>query len=227
MANLGVRDDPDQEGWEKMGPLVADPTPANAKNRGVVERKKRRGEENTMGDEDGNATNAPAAIRADGSREGAATAEGSEMDEIRDAIAEAIQEIETEAVQRKIRGEGGEGQREAARESGLEGIGDPRRHTDQQRQQQEEHHQQQVHATPDVNTSRPTAVTVNSTACPTDQFTPMQLMQQRPREKFGTGILRTPEEKAMQEERMREENVGTSSLQEGNLAAATERPERV
>jgi hypothetical protein len=108
MANLGVRNDPDQEGWENMGPL-ADPTPANAKNRGAAERKKRRGEKNTMGDEDGNATNAPVATHADGSREGATTAKGSEMDEVRDAIAEAIHEMETEAVQKEIRGEGGEG----------------------------------------------------------------------------------------------------------------------
>ena len=45
------------------------------------------------------------------------------------------------------------------------------------------------------------------------------------REKFGTGILRTPEEIAMQQEIMREENVGTSMLQVVNLAATIERPE--
>ena len=45
MANLGVREDPEQEGWAKMGPL-ADPTPANAKNRGVADMMKRRGEGN-------------------------------------------------------------------------------------------------------------------------------------------------------------------------------------
>jgi hypothetical protein len=45
MANLGMRDDPGQEGWEKMGPL-ADVTPANAKNKGAADRKKRSGEGN-------------------------------------------------------------------------------------------------------------------------------------------------------------------------------------
>jgi hypothetical protein len=90
---------------EPLAPL----TQANAKNRGATKRKKRRGEENTMGDEDGNATNSPAATHADESREGSVAAKGNEMDEIRDAIAEAIHEIETEVVRQEIRGEGGEG----------------------------------------------------------------------------------------------------------------------
>jgi hypothetical protein len=44
MHNLGLRDDPEQEGWERMGPL-ADPTPTNARNRGASERRRRRGDE--------------------------------------------------------------------------------------------------------------------------------------------------------------------------------------
>ncbi len=44
IQNLGLRDDPEQEGWEKMGPL-ADPTPTNARNRGAAERRRRRGDE--------------------------------------------------------------------------------------------------------------------------------------------------------------------------------------
>ncbi len=50
MMILGLRDDPEQEGWEKMGPL-ADPTPANAKNRGAADKKKGRGLETRQGDE--------------------------------------------------------------------------------------------------------------------------------------------------------------------------------
>jgi hypothetical protein len=44
LQNLGLRDDPDQEGWEKMEPL-ADPTPTNAKNRGATDKRRRRGDE--------------------------------------------------------------------------------------------------------------------------------------------------------------------------------------
>ena len=64
MKNLGLRDDPEQEGWEKMGPL-ADPTPANAKNRGAADRKKRRREQNERGNEEENDQRTPAASRAE------------------------------------------------------------------------------------------------------------------------------------------------------------------
>jgi len=73
IQNLGIKDDPDQKGWDKMGPL-ADPKPANEKNRGAVDRNKRRGEENRGEDEDSNAAHAPPATRADKSGEEAASA---------------------------------------------------------------------------------------------------------------------------------------------------------
>jgi hypothetical protein len=47
-------------------------------------------------------------------------------------------------------------------------------------------------------------------------------MQHRLRETFGNDIMRTPEEMAMRDGR-RDENVGMSSLQGGNLTATTER----
>ena len=58
MENLGLRDDPEQEGWEKMGSL-ADPTPANAKNRGAAYRKRKRREESGMGNEEENEQQTP------------------------------------------------------------------------------------------------------------------------------------------------------------------------
>ena len=57
MENLGMKDDPEQEGREKMGQL-AQPTPAGAMNMGAAERKKRRGEENRTEYEGGNSPNA-------------------------------------------------------------------------------------------------------------------------------------------------------------------------
>ena len=104
-------------------------------NRGAAERKKRRGEENRTGDEGGNATNATETVREEERREGPETEERSEMDEIREAVAEAIHEMETDATQQKCGLDGGDGQREATTERELEGIGDLRRHVDRQRQQ--------------------------------------------------------------------------------------------
>jgi len=176
-----------------MGPL-AEPTPANAMNIGAAERKKRRGEENRTGDEEGNATNATEATRAEERREGPETEEHSEMEEIRGAVAEAIQEIETDAVIQKCGLNGGDEQREATTERELEGIGDSMMHADRQRQKQHEHHQQETLSTPVATTSRPTAIAVSGAATQTDQLTPVQIMQQRLREKFGTEILRTTEE---------------------------------
>jgi hypothetical protein len=64
METIRLRDDPKQEGWEKMGPL-ADPTPPNAKNRGAADRKKRRREQNERGNEEENDQRTPAASRAE------------------------------------------------------------------------------------------------------------------------------------------------------------------
>jgi hypothetical protein len=72
MANLGIRDDPEQEGWEKMGPM-GDPTPTNAKNRGVADKKKRRGEENRHGNEGRDTSTSPKTTKAEGRRERDAT----------------------------------------------------------------------------------------------------------------------------------------------------------
>jgi hypothetical protein len=140
MQNRGVRDDPDQEGWDKMGPL-ADPTPANAKNRGASNMKKRRGEENRGGGEDLNATHAPPSTRVGENGEEATTPASNEMEDVRDAMAEAIQEMEMETTQQEIRGEGGGGREEAASERAIEGIGDKIGHTEQQRQQHQEQQQ--------------------------------------------------------------------------------------
>jgi hypothetical protein len=49
------------------------------------------------------------------------------MDEIRDAIAEATPEMETEDVEQGSGGEGGEGHQEAVTERDIEGKGDARR----------------------------------------------------------------------------------------------------
>jgi hypothetical protein len=175
MENLGVRDDSEQEGWGNIGPL-AEPTPENTMNIGAAEKKKRRGEENITGEEEGNATNATEAKRAEERRGGPETEEHSEMEEIREAVAEAIREMETEIAQHENGLKGGDRQRVTATKRELEGIGDQRRHTWQQQQQQHEHHQQQIPSTPEATTSRPTVVTVNIAASQTDQLTPMQLM---------------------------------------------------
>ena len=100
MENLEVRDDPEQEGWERMGPL-AEPTPAYVMNRGAAERRQRRGEEYRIGNEEGNAANAAEATRAEVRRERPETEEHNEMYEIREALAEALQEMETETVQQE------------------------------------------------------------------------------------------------------------------------------
>jgi len=92
LQNLGLRDDPDQKGWEKMGPL-ADPTPANAKNRGAADRR-RRGDETRGVDEGINEAHVPPAARTERSREEAVIIKSCVMDEIREAVAEAIHEME-------------------------------------------------------------------------------------------------------------------------------------
>ena len=86
MQNLGMRDDPDQEGWEKMVPM-ADHTPANARNRGAADRRRRRGDENRGADEGINEAQAPPAPRTNGSGEEALNMESSDMEDIRDAVA--------------------------------------------------------------------------------------------------------------------------------------------
>ncbi len=93
MQNLGMRDDPDKEGWEKMG-LLADPTPTNAKNRGAADRRRRRGEVNMRADEEINEAHAPPAARTEGSGEEATNVESSDMEDIRDTVAEVIHEME-------------------------------------------------------------------------------------------------------------------------------------
>jgi len=93
LQNSGLRDDPDQEGWEKMGPL-ADPTPANEKNRGVAGRRRRRGDEDRGADEGINEAHVPPAARTERSGEEGVVMESSDMDEIREAFAEVIQEME-------------------------------------------------------------------------------------------------------------------------------------
>ena len=95
MQNLGLRDDPDQEGLEKMGPL-ADPTLANAKNRGAASRRRRRGDENRGTDEGMNEEHVQSAARMGRSREEAVNMESSDMEEIWEAVAEVIQEMEME-----------------------------------------------------------------------------------------------------------------------------------
>ena len=74
--------------------------------------KKRRGEENGRGNEELIELRTPAATRAEGSGDEAANAAGGEMEEIRGAVAEAIQKMEMETIHREIRGEGGGGREE-------------------------------------------------------------------------------------------------------------------
>ena len=75
----------------------------------------------------------PAATRTEGSGDEAANAAGSEMEEIRDAVAEAIQEMEMETLHQEIRGEGGGGREETATERENEGRGDGVGQTEQKR----------------------------------------------------------------------------------------------
>jgi hypothetical protein len=95
-------------------------------------------------------------------------------------------------------------------------------HTEQQRQQQRETKQQRDTETPESTAVRPKSTPGSSTS----GQTPLQFMQHRLRERFGTDILRQPEETTMQRDMPREEIVGTSSsLHEGSSAAANVRPE--
>ena len=113
MENLGMRDDAEQDGWEKMGQL-AEPTPADAMNTGATKRKRRRGEENKTEYEGGNSPNAIEEVREEGRREGPETEAHSEMEEIREAVAEAILKMETNASHQECGLSGGHGQREDA-----------------------------------------------------------------------------------------------------------------
>ena len=133
MENLGLRDDPEKEGWEKMGPL-ADPTPANAKNRGAAGRKQRRRDENGRGNEEATEQRTPASLRAKGSGDDAEEAARSEMEGIRIAVAEAIHELERETMHHKIRGEGGGGREGTAKERRTEGKGERMGQMEQQQQ---------------------------------------------------------------------------------------------
>ena len=92
------------------------------------------------GDEDLNETHVPPTTRTDGSGEEASAAASNEMEDIRDAMAEAIHEMEMEmeTSQREMRGEGGDGREKEAAERENEGIRGTIRHTEQQRHQQHE-----------------------------------------------------------------------------------------
>ena len=118
------------------------------------------------------------ASRADGRGDEVANVGSSDMEDIRDAIAEAIQEVEIEEVRQEIRREGGGKREEAAAEREKDGSGDQMGHTERRRRQQQEHLQQRDTKAPDLTTVRPTAIPGNSA---TGQ-TPLQLMQQRSRE---------------------------------------------
>jgi len=130
LHNLGLRDDPDQEGWEKMGPL-ADPTPANAKNRGAADMRRRCGDEHMGVDEGINEAHVPPVARTERSREEAVIMESSDMDEIREAIAKVIQEMEVNTRQRDQHGEGGNIRGEAARGRAEASTGETMEHKKQ------------------------------------------------------------------------------------------------
>jgi hypothetical protein len=70
-------------------------------NRGAAKRKKRRGEESITENEGGNSPNETKEVRAEGRREGPDTDAHNEQKEIREAVAEAIQEMETNAPQQE------------------------------------------------------------------------------------------------------------------------------
>ena len=153
MQNLGLRDDPDQEGLEKMGPL-ADPTLANAKNRGAASRRRRRGDENRVADEGMNEEQVQPAPRIGRSREEAVNMESSDMEEIWEAVAEVIQEMEVNTGQLYQHGEGGGRRREAATRRTKAGTGETMEHKEQQRQHQRETQQQRDAKTPEINARR-------------------------------------------------------------------------
>jgi len=85
MQILGLRDDPEQEGWEKMGPL-ADPTPASVKNRGAAERRRRRGDDTREETVRTNVHQMQPAATTDELGDEAQNMDGSEMDELRAVV---------------------------------------------------------------------------------------------------------------------------------------------
>jgi hypothetical protein len=141
MENLGLRDDPEQEGWEKMGPL-ADPTPANAKNRGAAYRKRRRRDENGRDNEAVNERQTTEVPRAqeEGIIEGGT--EDIEMDGIREAVAEAIYEEERDNGQQANREQEEEGRQGTTAERPTEMRDEGRGQGEHPQQQQSGQHQQ-------------------------------------------------------------------------------------
>jgi len=225
MTNLGLRDDTEQEEWEtKMGSL-ADPTPANAKNKGATERKRDRGADNGTGDDLRDTTSAQEEAQAEGGTGGEATSECSKLDETEDAVAEAVREMETETKEQANEEEGAGRQRTIDTERENEGIRDAAGQTCRQRQQPQGREQRRDEETIEASTTRPGAKSMRNTTNPMDRLTPLQRVQQRLREKFGNDILWTHEKDAMREGRLGEEDIGTSSLQGGDLRAATKRRE--
>ena len=218
LHNLGMRDDPDHEGWDRMGPL-ADPTPANAKNRGEAGTKKKRGDVNMGGTENINETNSQAPLREEGRAEEAVNARSSEMKETWEAMAEAIQDMKMQARQQEIREEIGSGRREEHTERKIADKGDTMGQRESRRERQQERRQQREVEAPDVSTARPTTIHASSA----EGQTPLKLTQQRLRERFGADILRQPEETTRQRDVV-DENVGTSPLQVGSSATAMDRP---
>ena len=95
MENYGLTEGSDQEEWGKMGPL-AEPTPANAKNKGAADRRRRRtghGKDTRLSEGGGYAheeqVDEDKQDRGEGKKE-------SETEEVRRAMAETISEIESE-----------------------------------------------------------------------------------------------------------------------------------
>jgi hypothetical protein len=216
MENLGMRDDPEQEGWEKMGPL-ADPTPANAKNRGAADRKSRRREERgrESGEVNGQQTQTDPRAQGEGINEG--ETDGSEMEGIREAVAEAIQEEEREYQQRTNREQEEDGQEGTAAGRHTEGRGEGRGQRQQSQQQKSGQNLLQEHQDTEMAQARPTT---NTGTGERDQ-NQVQRLRQRLMDRFGAENVRPPE----QAERRQERILGQSLLQEESPSTSTSRQE--
>ncbi len=100
MQNLGLRDDPEQEEWEQMGPL-ANPTPTNAKNKGISVRKKGRVQESRNGNKGRGTATEAANGQTQRNNSGEDASNNSEMQVIGESVSEAIREMETKAAEQQ------------------------------------------------------------------------------------------------------------------------------
>jgi hypothetical protein len=114
MQNYGLREGSKHEEWGRLGPL-AEPTPANAKNKGEANRRSRRRDEQRETGRSGEESREREEQEGYDEQGGRVDNEAMETQEAREAMAEAIREMERE--EEETGGSGNEEQRRTQTES--------------------------------------------------------------------------------------------------------------